>query len=398
VKIGAEMIKLPGMLMVGAVGRGIGKTRFACSLIKKFGSQRNIIGIKVTTVEKADGTCPRGGSGCGVCSSLQGHYYITEELDKHTNKDTCRMLAAGAGRVFWLRVLKKHLEEGINALLDIIGDDVVSVCESNSLRRIVEPGLFIMIKSCGAKNSKVSAKGVIRYVDRIICFDGSEFDIGADEIGLVEGKWTCKMQATAIIMAGGGSVRMGQDKAMLSISGQGTPFCNTSQNGNPQPMIKHIADQLRPYFNQILISSNDTSKYYFLGLEVIPDKVKGHGPLGGIASALNASANELNFVVACDIPKVDTVLMKTMLRQAGDFDAVVPKIGRSNYEPLFAVYKKDVLAAVDAALLSGNNRIIDALAGCKVKYMDIVDAGRLKNINTMDDYREFIGKESDACI
>ena len=72
-KIGAEMIKLPGMLMVGAVRRGIGKTKFACSLIKRFSSQCNITGIKVTTVEKADGTCPRGGSGCGVCSSLQGH-------------------------------------------------------------------------------------------------------------------------------------------------------------------------------------------------------------------------------------------------------------------------------------------------------------------------------------
>jgi len=370
--------------MVGAIGRGIGKTKFVCSLIRRFGSQCNIIGIKVTAVEKADGSCPRGGSGCGVCSSLQGHYYITEELDKHTNKDTCRMLTAGASRVFWLRVLKKHLEEGINALLDIIGDDAVSVCESNSLRRVVEPGLFIVIKSCGAKNSKVSAKDVIRYADRIVCFDGSEFDIDIDDIGLIGNKWTCRMQATAIIMAGGDSVRMGQDKAVLSIAGR--------------PMIKHIADQLRPYFNQILISSSDTSKYSFLGLEVIPDKVKGHGPLGGIASALNASANELNFVVACDIPQVDTVLMKTMLREGRDFDAVVPKIGRSNYEPLFAVYKKDVLAAVDAALLSGNNRIIDALAGCKVKYMDIADAGQLKNINTMDDYREFIRKESYACL
>ena len=387
-KIGVEMIKLPGMLMVGAVGRGIGKTGFVCSLIRRFSSQCNIIGIKVTAVEKADGTCPRGGSGCGVCSSLQGHYYITEELDKHTDKDTCRMLVAGAGQVFWLRVLKKYLEEGINALLDIIGNDAVLICESNSLRRVVEPGLFIMIKSCGAKDSKVSAKDIIQYADRIVCFDGNEFDIDIDEIGLIEGKWTCKMQATAIIMAGGDSTRMGQDKAMLSVS----------ERGNPQPMIKHIADQLRPYFNQILVSSNDTSKYGFLGLEVVPDKVKGHGPLGGIASALNTSASELNFVVACDIPQVDTVLMKTMLRQAGDFDAVVPKIGWSNYEPLFAVYKKDVLATVEAALLSGNNRIIDALAGCKVKYMNIADAGQLKNINTMDDYREFIGKESDVVV
>ena len=58
------MLNVPGMLMVGAVGRGVGKTIFACSLISRFSSQCNIIGVKVTTVEKADGSCPRGGSGC----------------------------------------------------------------------------------------------------------------------------------------------------------------------------------------------------------------------------------------------------------------------------------------------------------------------------------------------
>lgn len=93
--------------MVGAADRKAGKTKFACSLIERFGSQCNIIGIKVTAVEKADGSCPRGGSGCGVCSSLKGHLYITEETNSQADKDTCRMFAAGAARVFWLRVLKK---------------------------------------------------------------------------------------------------------------------------------------------------------------------------------------------------------------------------------------------------------------------------------------------------
>ncbi|MBA7627735.1 Molybdenum cofactor guanylyltransferase [subsurface metagenome] len=63
-----------------------------------------------------------------------------------------------------------------------------------------------------------------------------------------------------------------EDKSILLIKGQ--------------PMIKHIYDQLRPNFNQILISSKDISKYSFLGVEVIPDKVIGRGPLGGIASVL----------------------------------------------------------------------------------------------------------------
>jgi len=360
--------------MVGAVDRGAGKTKFVCSLIRRFGSQCNIIGIKVTAIEDAKSGCPRGVSDCGVCSSLEGHFYITEETDSQADKDTCRMLASGAGRVFWLKALKAHLEEGIAALLNIIGDDAVSVCESNSLRKVVEPGLFIMVKGCGTQNHKVSAKDVIRCADRIVFFDGNEFDIDADEIKFADGKWVVRLQATAIIMAGGDSIRMGRN------------------------MIKHIIDQLRPHFNQILISSNDISKYCFLGAEIVPDRVTGHGPLGGIASALQASANDLNFVIACDIPQVDMPFVRMMLRQARDYDAVVPKTGQSQYEPLFAVYKKDVLAAVEAALLSGNNRIIDALSRCRVKYIDLAGAQRLRNINTMNDYQEFVGKESDAVV
>jgi molybdopterin-guanine dinucleotide biosynthesis protein A len=55
-------------------------------------------------------------------------------------------------------------------------------------------------------------------------------------------------QATAIIIAGGDSNRMGADKGMLLIQGQ--------------PMIKCIYDQLHPHFNQILNR--------FLGAEVVP--------------------------------------------------------------------------------------------------------------------------------
>ena len=126
------MIKIPGMIMVGAGDRNAGKTEFTCSLIRKFGTQRPVVGLKVTTVDEGKSGCPRGGDGCGACSSFDGNYCLTEETNVNSDKDTCRMLAAGAKKVFWLRVLKQHLEEGANALQDAIGTGVVSVCESNS--------------------------------------------------------------------------------------------------------------------------------------------------------------------------------------------------------------------------------------------------------------------------
>jgi molybdopterin-guanine dinucleotide biosynthesis protein A len=374
------MIELAGMLMVGSLGRSLGKTEFACSLIRKFSPKCDIIGIKITTIKDPKGGCPHG-PGCGACSALEGHYDITAETDGKSDKDTSRMLAAGAKRVFWLRALKTHLEEGISALLDTIGNDAICVCESNSLRHLVEPGLFIMVRGDEDQELKSLAVEVERYADLNVYFDGTGFDINPDDIGLADGRWSYRLPATAIIMAGGSGRRLGRDKSMLQVAGQ--------------PMIKHICDQLRPHFNQILISSNDVSKYDFVGVEVVPDRIAGQGPLMGIASAMDASANDVNFVMACDIPQVDTFLMRWMLRECRDYDGAVPRWGGSCYEPLFAVYRKRMLNIINELLAAGVRKIDEVYNHTRISYIDIAEDCRLRNINTMADYRKFLNENND---
>ncbi len=184
------MIKLDSMLMIGSAGANVGKTELACAILRRFsGSEHRIMGIKVTTINEKDGRCPRGGEGCGVCSSLDGVYLLTEETDTASGKDTARLLAAGAARVYWLRVLRTHVEQGLAALLDIIGPDATSICESNSLRRAVEPGLFFVAERKGTKVWKPSAAEVRKYADRIVVSDGSTFDLDVDRIKLDNGRW-----------------------------------------------------------------------------------------------------------------------------------------------------------------------------------------------------------------
>ena len=360
--------------MIGSAGANVGKTELACSLIKKLGKTTDITGIKVTTIRAKDGQCPRGGEGCGVCTSVDGDFDIMEETDSNSEKDTARLLAAGAKRVFWLRVMKTHLEEGLACLLDIIGPDAVSICESNSLRQVVEPGVFLMVKGRGSKTWKSSARDVKKHADRIAVAGPGGFDSDLDRIKLTDKKWTLQEQATAIIMAGGDSCRMGIDKSMLLIK--------------DQPIIKHICDQLRGTFSQILISTDDVEKYAFLGFDCIPDKIPGQGPLMGIASALEASGNELNLVVACDIPHIDIRVVRKMLAEAHAADMVIPTTGNEKYEPLFAVYRKNSLKAINEVLSSGARKISDAFARCKVKYIKL-KTNQLTNLNTMVEYEEF---------
>lgn len=369
------MLRLNSMLMIGSAGTNVGKTNLACALIKKFRKNRPIIGIKVTTIKTKDGQCPRGGRGCGVCSSLDGDFCIIEETESNSQKDTAKLLAAGASRVFWLRVMKTHLKEGLTTLLDLIGPDAISICESNSLRRAVKPGLFLMVKGRNLKVWKDSARQVKEHADRIVVAGTNGFDLDLEQIKLIDNRWTIEEKATAIIMAGGGSSRIGVDKSMLPIG--------------DQPIIKHIFEQLRGSFTQILISANKAEKLAFLGLEVVQDRIPNQGPLMGLASVLESSVNELNFIVACDIPHIDLTCVRKMLSEAEEVDIVIPTTGEGKYEPLFAVYRKSALKAINQTLQTGSRKISEVFTRCKVKYIKLDLPEWFTNINTKEEYEEY---------
>lgn len=379
------MIEAPRMFMIGSTGRNSGKTELVCALIDKFSKTHEVVAVKVTTVKEIDGSCSRSCKDCGVCTNLSDNYLITREIDAGRGKDTERMVAAGASTAFWLRVLKQHLDEGAAALLTGIGQDALVICESNSMRSLVNPGVFVICNRRGEHRFKESADAVRGHMDRLVTFTddpvgdrtAGRFDLDLDDVDILPSGWALRTDAAAIILAGGLSRRMQSDKSMLPIAGA--------------PMVEHIHGQLRAHFKQTLISASDVEKYAFLGVKVVPDAVAGQGPLMGITSALAASEHDLNFVTACDMPEVNMALVHRMLRGADGYDAVVP-IADGYIEPLFAVYRKSVVSVFQDALAQGKRKIRDALDGCRVNYLDIAEGDPLKNLNTREDYTGFISQ------
>ncbi|MFT8316443.1 MAG: hypothetical protein ABF633_19645 [Clostridium sp.] len=163
-----KLIYLPQMLLIGSSGRNSGKTTLAASLIRNWKDRFPIIALKITTIEEKNGKCPRGGKGCGVCTNIKENFQLIEEKISESNKDTSLLLAAGAERVYWLKVLKAHIKEGIEYFLAEISKNNLIICESNSLRNIVKPGVFIMLKNTQNSNIKKSASEVVDKADFIV--------------------------------------------------------------------------------------------------------------------------------------------------------------------------------------------------------------------------------------
>lgn len=134
-----------------------------------------ITALKVTSIDGDTDVCPRGGEGCGACS-LGGEAYALYEEHNFSEKDTGRLLAAGAARVFWLRSLRSELENSFSYALSLFSPRSVIICESNSLREIVKPALFVMLMN--GKSIKSQAARFAALAEITLEFPWSETSAG----------------------------------------------------------------------------------------------------------------------------------------------------------------------------------------------------------------------------
>lgn len=371
------MIKKRGYVIIGSTGKNTGKTEFACSIIKNHSSNFDIYGVKVVAINQHEGSCPQGGDGCGICVSLSDDFEIFEETAFDIAKDTSRMLMAGAKKVYMLKVEKSKLQKGLKALVEIIPPNALVVVESNSIRKVLEPDKFIVIKNLGEKRVKRSCAEVISLADKVIGFQDNSWDFEPERIFVKNGEWNLRQKATAIILAGGKSSRMGgEDKSLLPVNGK--------------PLIQHIAEQLTDYFDEVIIGANDIEKYKFLQKRVIPDLEIGKGPLMGIYSCLMESGSEVNFITACDIPEMNMGVINRMIALSDGSDVVMPVSNRDKHEPLFAVYRKSIAEKVDVILKNNGRKIVEILKHTKYRFVDFESGGWYRNLNFKDDYNNFI--------
>ncbi|WP_057911855.1 molybdenum cofactor guanylyltransferase [Peribacillus muralis] len=195
------------------------------------------------------------------------------------------------------------------------------------------------------------------------------------------------METTMLLLAGGKSSRMGENKALLTIDGDVN--------------ISTVASELKKVSQNVLVITNSFEDYRFLQLPLIADLHKDQGPLGGLHAGLTASNTQLQFLTACDMPFVRATAINEMISNYEPaFDAVIPEIN-GRIQPLFAVYHKSCLPILTDCLVKNELKMSRFLEKISVKFIKETGFSLYHenpasfqhlffNMNTREDYQEAV--------
>ncbi len=163
---------------------------------------------------------------------------------------------------------------------------------------------------------------------------------------------------TGVILAGGMSTRMGQDKALLEFAGV--------------TLIERVYQDLKPLFKEILVVTNTPEALAFLPCRKITDRVSDGGELSGLQAGLLASKTERICVVPCDAPFLSAELLTLMCQFSTDCDALIP-VSLTGIKPLHAVYSRHCLAVLNDLLAHSDQSIEHFLARISCHYLSPAD-------------------------
>ncbi len=182
------------------------------------------------------------------------------------------------------------------------------------------------------------------------------------------------------VLAGGASRRMGTDKAFV-----------TAPDG--RALVAVAADALvASGAARTFVVGGDRAGIEALGLAWVPDRHPGEGPLGGIITALAASAHDLVMVLACDMPEVDGTVPAALVQALVEHPSagVAVALAGDREQPLTSCWRRSVaLDPLEAAFADGRRaprHLLDELAAVRVAGLAL---DRLADVDSPEDLRRY---------
>ncbi len=179
-----------------------------------------------------------------------------------------------------------------------------------------------------------------------------------------------------LILTGGKSRRMGQDKSQLEI-----------HDGLSQ--LDYLCSLVEPLVDSCWVSVAHDAQYH-ASYPSINDLTPDQGPLGGISSALTQHPQAAFLVIACDLPLLNKDTLTSLIEQRDESCDVTCYLNAHDKrpEPLCAIYEPSALPILLNQLSQNNYCARKVVEASNYLGLNLNESYALNNANTPQDLTE----------
>jgi molybdopterin-guanine dinucleotide biosynthesis protein A len=181
-------------------------------------------------------------------------------------------------------------------------------------------------------------------------------------------------EITCVILCGGKSSRMGEDKSLL-------PFASSKS------LTQFQYDRLKPYFKNIYLSSK-INKFDFINNEkIIFDENKDiFSPILALQTIFKKLNNQKVFIITVDTPFVSIDSISKLIRNSEDVDICVAKTQRTHN--LCGIFSSNISQTIKTMIESDIHKIGYLLKNNNTFILEFLDDDEFININNKEDYEK----------
>jgi len=188
-----------------------------------------------------------------------------------------------------------------------------------------------------------------------------------------------QIEVTGVLLAGGKSRRMGEDKRYLVVG--------------EQTLLERGLGVLRSIFQEVLVVIAQDSLPLGVDARVVRDLVPDCGSLGGLYTGLTQATTPYIFVVACDMPFLDPAVITQFTSRRASADIVIAKLA-ARLHPMHALYGKGCLPVLEQMIRARQLKIQEMVSHGSLRVQYVTEADLLtidpfwhsfQNVNTPAD-------------
>ena len=174
-----------------------------------------------------------------------------------------------------------------------------------------------------------------------------------------------------VILCGGKSSRMGEDKALL-------PFSNS------KTLAQFQYERLKPYFKNIYLSSK-TNKFNF-NPNLILDKGKEHSPIIALQSIFKYLKNKSKiFVITVDTPLIEISTIEKLIKESKNYDITVAQTPLKMHN-LCGLFSTKSIKEVEEMLKKDIHKVGYLLKQMNTNFVEFKNEDEFINLNEKSEY------------